>query len=551
MELTVNHVVYRYSEQFDMNLTLQYENDRWNSWQIVREFVSNALDAVGGEPSRIHISEEQGYINIADDGDGFPIVYAKRIGASSSKSDNDRIGQFGEGSKMAILTCVRQGIEVRLASQDWLIIPRVVTVEENLKVMVFDIYKSDMNINGTLVSIEVSSEIKDLLEMRADYFLHFNHTSPLISTADGSLYAGKTQNKVYNKGVYIKDITAMYSYNLFIDELNRDRDIINDSVLESKMREIWSRIDDSAIIKSYWSESSSCGQLGIKSLLIEFKYYLYPVDDVSHQWVNIFREMFGERSVICTGELASKEAVKLNYVPVKLEYYGDILAEYLGIKKDTDVCGDEYEFTWAESLTQAEQQRLSLYNQVAKIIEMECPSQIKVYEDYAKSSGIVGIYDRNKDMIGIKRERLNDNIVQAVDTWIHEMNHRSTGADDYDREFADGLTVLAAKLVIRLLEEVGMPVSLTLTDRGFRLPKDFTYSAENLISTVVAAQDMIIIKTAGRTLKASLSRAELKTYSSQRPVTFYKGQFYINMPAQIRNSLPEEVTFQMVEEKML
>ncbi len=51
------------------------------------------------------------------------------------------------------------------------------------------------------------------------------------------------------------------------------------------------------------------------------------------------------------------------------------------------------------------------------------------------------------------------------------MNHRSTGADDYDREFADGLTVLAAKLVIRLLEEVGMPVSLTLTDRGFRLPR--------------------------------------------------------------------------------
>jgi hypothetical protein len=386
-----------------MNLTLQYENDRWNSWQIVREFVSNARYAVGGEPSRIHISEEQGYINIADDGDGFPIVYAKRIGASSSNSVNDRIWQFGEGSKMAILTCVRQGIEVRLASQDWLIIPRVVTVEENLKVMVFDIYKSDMNINGTLVSIEVSSEIKDLLEMRADYFLHFNHTSPLISTADGSLYAGKTQNKVYNKGVYIKDITAMYSYNLFIDELNRDRDIINDSVLESKMREIWSRIDDSAIIKSYWSESSSCGQLGIKSLLIEFKYYLYPVDDVSHQWVNIFREMFGERSVICTGELASKEALNLIMSLLSLNTMETYWLNIWALKR-IQTYAEMSMSLLAESLTQAEQQRLSLFNQVAKIIEMECPSQIKVYEDYAKSSGIVGIYDRNKDMIASKGE---------------------------------------------------------------------------------------------------------------------------------------------------
>lgn len=203
MEITVNNIVYTLTEQFDVNLTLQYENDRWNSWHIVREFLSNALDAVEGDSSKVHITNDLGYINIADDGNGFPIVYAKRIGASSSKYNNDRIGQFGEGSKMAILTCVRKGIDVRLASQDWLIIPRIITVEEDLEVLVFDIYKSNSYITGSLVSIEANAQIKDLLGIRQDYFLHFNSASPLLTIPEGSIYKGQAQNKVYKGKVLI------------------------------------------------------------------------------------------------------------------------------------------------------------------------------------------------------------------------------------------------------------------------------------------------------------------------------------------------------------
>lgn len=103
MEKLINGVLYRYPEQFDVNLTLQYENDRWSEWHIIREFVSNALDAVEGQPDAFSLSEEEGYIHIHDHGSGYPINYAKRIGASSKKNEEQSIGQFGEVNKEVII----------------------------------------------------------------------------------------------------------------------------------------------------------------------------------------------------------------------------------------------------------------------------------------------------------------------------------------------------------------------------------------------------------------------------------------------------------------
>ncbi len=34
---------YKFVEEFDCNLTLDYENDRWEAWHVVRELVSICL----------------------------------------------------------------------------------------------------------------------------------------------------------------------------------------------------------------------------------------------------------------------------------------------------------------------------------------------------------------------------------------------------------------------------------------------------------------------------------------------------------------------------
>ena len=103
--------------------------------------VSNALDGLEGDIERTNITVEDGFINIADRWPGYPLVYAKRIGASSKRSDGTSIGQFGEGTKLALLACLRKNIEVRVVSREWLIKPRIAQAEEDgIEVLLFYIY---------------------------------------------------------------------------------------------------------------------------------------------------------------------------------------------------------------------------------------------------------------------------------------------------------------------------------------------------------------------------------------------------------------------------
>jgi len=539
--LIVNGLEYQYKEQFDVNLTLQYENDRWEAWHIVREFISNAIDSVGGEISKVSISEEDGYFNIADCGEGYPITFAKRIGASSKKQDENSIGQFGEGTKMAVLTCLRKGLSVRLASQNWLIVPKAVPIDEGLEVLVFDIYESEEAIKGSLVSVEASEKIKQIIENKEQYFLQFSFTSPFYGTMTAGIYPNDGIAKVFNKGVYIKNIDAMYSYGLSISQLNRDRDLLDDNTLCQMIRDLWNTVDKPELIECYFLESRRAA--GTNSKFKEFTYSIYPEFEVRDIWLEVFRRTFGSKAIISTNELASRESQLLGFTPVQLDYYGRFVAEKIGIQNDIDVISADYEFTWAGNLNKKEEARLAFFKQIANVVSMELPKTIKVFESYAQSDNVIGLYNSEKDEIYLKREQLAGNIVDVLDTFIHEMNHKNTGKDDMDRGFAAGLSSLSANLLLELLQKVGLPVSLKLTDRGFKLPSDFSYSADRMQSYVAAIDNQLIIKTNGHVLMATLPGIKLKPYCSERSVTYYKGNFYVNLPLSIREALPEELPF--------
>ena len=96
---------------------------------------------------------------------------------------------------------------------------------------------------------------------------------------------------------------------------------------------------------------------------------------------------------------------------------------------------------------------------------------------------------------------------------------------------------------MELLKKVGLPVILKLTDRGFKLPSHFSYSADKMQSYVAAIDNQIIIKTNGQSFMSTLPGIKLKPYCSERAVTYYKGNFYVNLPLSIREALPEEVPF--------
>lgn len=541
----INGMSYMYQEQFDVNLTLQYENDRWSDWHIIREFLSNALDAVDGQIDAFSLIEEDGFIHIQDHGKGYPINYAKRIGASSKKNDEQSIGQFGEGTKMAILTCLRKGISIRLASQDWLIIPKCMPIEDDLDVLVFDIYKSDQSIQGSIVSIVATPEIKDILKDKEQYFLQFSSKNPLSGSMNQGIFPITGKAKLYNKGVFIKDIDAMYTYGLSINQLNRDRDLVDDDTLSRNIREIWNNVDNPQLIQRYFEESNRIANGVVSSKFKEFNYCIYPELSVRQIWVDTFYSLFGPKAIISTNDLASREAACLGHSPIRLDYCGRSLTDYIGIPKDIDVVSDDYEFAWVENLNDREEKRLSFFKQVTDLLALECPDTVKVFDSYAKSDNVVGLYNPDKDEIYMRRERLSGNLEEALETFIHELNHKSTGADDSDRRFADGLSKLSSKLLLEYLKTVGIPTKLKLTERGFKLPSSFSYQADKLMSTITAIGNQIMIHTNGHLLISKLSGLMLKPYFMEKPVTFHNGSFYVNIPKAIREFLPEEVPFNL------
>lgn len=111
------------------------------------------------------------------------------------------------------------------------------------------------------------------------------------------------------------------------------------------------------------------------------------------------------------------------------------------------------------------------------------------------------------------------------------------------QKFADGLSKLSTKLVLELSKTVGIRTTLQLTDKGFKLPENFSYQADKLQSHITAIGNQILIQTNGHILNAKLNRLKLKAHCSERPITFHKGSFYINIPHAMRQFLPDEVSF--------
>ena len=318
--------------------------------------------------------------------------------------------------------------------------------------------------------------------------------------------------------------------------------MIDDDTLSQSIREIWNKVNNPNVIQRYFEESNRIANGVISGKYKEFNYSLYPEWDIRYIWVDTFYSRYGPKAIVSTNDLTSKEARCLGHSPIRLDYCGRTLADYIGIPKDVDVISDDYEFTWSNCLNDHEEKRLSFFKQVTDLPTLECPETVKVFESYAKSDNVVGLYNPDKDEIYLKRERLGGNLEEALETFIHEINHKSTGADDSDRKFADGLSSLSTKLVLELLKTVGIPTSLKLTDKGFKLPKSFSYQADKLMSNITAIGNHIMIQTNGPLLSAKLSGLKFKAYCSEKPVTFHKGSFYINIPNAMRQFLPDEVS---------
>lgn len=530
-EINVNGICYKYSEEFDVNLTLSYENDTWGEWHIIREFVSNALDSVDMDTSKVDIVMDNGFIRIHDKGAGYPIVYAKRIGATSKKGDASTIGMFGEGVKMSLLTCVRKNIKVMLASMDWLIIPKLIEAEGQ-QVLFYDIYYTGQPINGSLVVIEATQAITDVVSNLHDYFLHYSKDQCLSGDQSNSIYPLKKGiSKLYNKGVYVKDMEGLFSYCISIEKLNRDRDTISYSEIGYKVRDIWEEVNNIELIKAILQEAikPSCE----RDRKIEFYASMYS--NHPHVWAKAFTELYGENVRLFTNDIAAREAEALGYLPINVEHNISRILRQGGIKADEEGLADDYEFTFSQELSREEQSVLNMLPLYASIAGLQVPETVKVFDEYRSHDDIPGIYNLTNKQIYIRRDVLAGDLEKALRVYLHEVNHHVTGSDDMSRDFADNLNNLLASMILRYTREVGVDVELEVNVKGMVLPEDFTLSASNMIAAIVMMGDEFTVKVADKTIRAVISNSINKTALWMRKVIICKGRFVVPLPQELKS----------------
>jgi hypothetical protein len=425
---------------------MDYENDHWGEWHILREFISNALDSVGGDTDKLSIHSDNGFAIIKDNGVGYPLVYAKRIGATSKKEDAAQIGNFGEGTKLALLSCVRKDIQVYLASRNWLIEPKSVVIEGQ-KVLMYDIYETTESISGTTIVIEDTEKVSDIISNLDRYFLQFRTNDDCLhgSTVEGIYPIDDQSAQLFNKGVYVKTITSLYSYAVSLRNLNRDRDLISHTDIASAVCDIWQKVDNTELIKTLIQASTSPYQ--VCENLVELHYPIYPRN--LHVWAVAFKELYGADALLYTDSFAEREAVALGYKVINCDYRIASILRSAGIRNDTETLADDYEFKFSDELGVDEAATLDKVYTIVDLLEIQAPKNVKIFDSYMNHSSINGLYNRNKGQVYLRRDILSSGLEQALHVYLHETNHHISGSDDLSREFANNLCRMLTSLLLR------------------------------------------------------------------------------------------------------
>ena len=499
-QICVNGVNYTFKELFDVNLTLSYENDNWEEWHILREFISNALDSVRGDTSRISIQTDVGFITIRDTGDGYPLVYAKRIGASNKRDDAELIGNFGEGVKLSLLACVRKGIKVLLLSRNWLIEPKAVLVDDQF-VLMYSIYESEASITGTSVIIEANIAAMEIIDNLKQYFLQFRNDSDCLhgDINNGIFPMIDQKAMLYNKGVFIKEISALYSYGVNLEGLNRDRDLISHSNIAWAIKSVWNNVDNPCLIKTLITASTL--HSSERDKLAELYYTVSPVNLAP--WAAAFTELFGYKALLYTNDLAEREAVALGYDVISCDYRIADILQRAGIKNDTETLSDNYEFRFTDRLEQDEAEILNRVYALAELLGADIPKNVKIFDEYANHPDILGIYNQRSKQVYMRKNVLAAGLEEALSVFLHEANHHISGSDDVSRKFADSLCQMLSNLLLRYASEVGIKSTVQINQTEIILPSQLP-AVMSVYANVISIGNRMYIYTPVGTVEVEL-----------------------------------------------
>ena len=211
-------------KKYELSLSRNYVST-WGIKEAIRELLQNSKDGSDGD---VNIDKENGIITIANKNTSIPSS-TLLLGNTSKKDDLDKIGQFGEGYKLALLVLLREGKDVTIRNGDKLWTPSF-QYSENFECEVLCIEETENYGNDLEFIISPFSQL-ELNELEAEFLGLNGQTYNSIQTSYGEILTDSDfKGRVFVDGLPVyKDDNFEYGYNFkpCYVSLDRDRKSIN------------------------------------------------------------------------------------------------------------------------------------------------------------------------------------------------------------------------------------------------------------------------------------------------------------------------------------
>lgn len=218
----------------------------WSFWEGIREVISNAKDADEYDGCVMHVGHNARSAQLIVTSEGVSISAATLLLLGrSTKGSGEHRGRFGEGFCVGMLALVRAGHPVRIENGDEAWMPAIERAEEGPfageELLIFTTRK--LRSARKDFTIEIDNVSKEVWDVTKRLFLFLAPPSDIeqVKLPSGVVLLEESrQGRVFSKGVFVcevEDLSAGYDLNNL--QLDRDRRMVDEWDLRSKLAELW------------------------------------------------------------------------------------------------------------------------------------------------------------------------------------------------------------------------------------------------------------------------------------------------------------------------
>jgi hypothetical protein len=501
---TANSLFFEKEQQnVNTGLTLNYREAAWGMDRILIDSVQNHLPKDSGatevnvefalkadnttwlDISRLkEFSDDQiASVRIRDNGFGYDYQLLGLL-HSTKTQQTDAAGGWGEGIKMLSAAAIRAGLGLELRSRNWQ--AKAVSREEfyrdaNGKSIKVEALSYEMlltrsaPLNGSqTIFTQLTPDFLTAVRTLPQKALALDRNYKPLSKTEGGEIVTTADTRIFVQGLEVQDATHTHnnilSYN-FVNVpgiiVSPDRNVLHVGKVQEAIGIILAQTDSVDAVAKV-----------IRTAIEDTNAYHPEYQDVTKitsynnratweaAWLQLAKAKGWDLKKVVLGTsrtLFDPDAQillrNMGYQVLFMNQQTSSVIHSLGVHLDAEVLEPKFEFVGVEQLTPQEQEVLKLREIIDRKLEemmgvkietspLEIFTAVRSTLTGDELTGWHGYWNTNTEKIGIARSQLTDTLEFGM-TYLEEMGHRLSQADDYTREFTEFFMNALVKEIFR------------------------------------------------------------------------------------------------------